>query len=314
MDTLLNHATKQADVSNWANPIPQQYTWLSQDIVFFMRENYDPIEFRKAFRKNLTSGAIAPLGNLTRFFKARGGKVNRIIMSPDMKQFLWVAADLHDSHLYCTNLTADHPVRWSLPFGNLFLWMPDSQHWAEFVWSDKTHGYTRVLVHSLQPDKPARHISLLPSSPLRHRNAGLGYSVITSKQVLLLDGGIKTSHGILTDTVYEVDLGNYGALCHQYHLSMPSGGSDAEYLIFSPLGDKVACQMWVSRGQIHRRELWVWKIDGKQGHSLGILQDTEGGTKDGQPYVMPLEDMQWCPDDKRLSFVCRNALWTVPVK
>jgi hypothetical protein len=112
-------------------------------------------------------------------------------------------------------------------------------------------------------------------------------------------------------------------------LHAPAGTkiSDAEQQIaFDPRGHRLAWMLEATRSsplgrfvrrwirsvhvtEHHRVELWVSRPDGSRMREVGYvaLNPEDDAMAEGPHYL------QWLPDGEHVSFIYRNALWTVPV-
>ena len=122
--------------------------------------------------------------------------------------------------------------------------------------------------------------------------------------------------------IFAIAPGKHGSV-RKFKIHMPSYVVLVD-LAFSPHGDRIA---WVlmqthpspASALLHRilpmvklvpktvTGLWVSQIDGSNLHEIGHLDNPSGPNK-----IPPIDYVRWLPDGKKLSFVYRDALYTVP--
>src|SRR2546421_158980 len=95
----------------------------------------------------------------------------------------------------------------------------------------------------------------------------------------------------------------------------PPHESDRGQLVFAPIFGGVAWVLhygpaWSALTREGARTgLWVTDTHGANSHALGSVETTPDLNGETGPTAV-----KWSPDGDRLSFIYRNALWTVPTE
>jgi hypothetical protein len=202
--------------------------------------------------------------------------------------------------------------------------LADSRHWLQYTTLQR--GY--LTLHSL--DAPKQNIRLpFPNSKFEE---GLDKMVTTSDHLLTiveqLDDDVQpndlrnaTPNWAGLD-IHEYRLLPHISLLHTLHVSAPPGVK-MEGAKVSSSGQRIAwiCSqfyispfvLWlhrwlprISTNPQRRFGLWVSNIDGSRMHEIGHVLLAP---QDEAPTTF---ELNWLPGDKRLSFVYKAALYTVP--
>lgn len=266
-------------------------------------------------------------------------------LSPDGKWFLW----LYDNEpsLMFRPPNFPHRMTWmvarldgwvrlecpAVPFpGNetMFqhniVWMPDSRHWLELAPEEHPRyravngpngrpllepiepaqpvfENTRVLIHSLKTqgsqELPVEREIKLPS-PM----GGLALGFTHRGTVLVWSGSDK--RGATQVKMQEVELKGPVARVRPYGIRLPVACKVYE-VVLDRQGQRLA---WVLVEPNKEAGVWVSNLAGKGMRQIGALEieyDKDLGPTSEIPHTV-----RWLPDGKQLSFLYKNALWTVP--
>ena len=125
-------------------------------------------------------------------------------------------------------------------------------------------------------------------------------------------------------TIWNVDLHRRGLATRRYNVALPQN-REVECLKFSPQGDRIAWVLHedqtsemprilhyvfphVAVATRHLVSVYVSLTDGSEMHRLGYIEITN---KQNEEFDEPVQNIQWLPSGKRLSFLYRNRLYTV---
>ncbi|HZT40651.1 MAG TPA: hypothetical protein VFA07_00610 [Chthonomonadaceae bacterium] len=203
-------------------------------------------------------------------------------------------------------------------------WLPDSRHWAEIVYDHTSHTFL-AAVYGLD----GKHYTGVIARG-RWLWSGEVHGITQSGSVLIRKFNTPALPKRLVQ-IMEWDL--QGILAHRANgsahartisIRMPANteevsGPDPR---ISPQGDRLAWvltlenahpepawlqRLWALFGQRQRKTfgLWVSHLDGSQLREIGHINY--------QPDDEVPQDIRWTPDGKRLSFLYKGALYTVPV-
>lgn len=319
-DYLLDHATRVVYTGDWMRMF-HDYYWLS-DHAFLFTANMgqdtapDPMVCRYDTRTRRRRAVPA----LARQTYGLSQKHSQVALSPDRRSILW--ADMDSQQFLALGVDGYSRVRWPLQTGRWPLqsqlgyvrWMPDSRHWVDFQWGgdyDRTSG---VVIHDRR--NPQR---------LHRTPAGSLSKLETPEPFIKPDGSFLvnswdgTTDISRTVAIYEGDMAHRQQPLRRHKIALPPDAavSEAE---FSPSGDRIAwllesetgfgeTQSPSGTGATKQVAVWVCRTDGRAMRCVGRV-------------TVPLETAwydapkatHWLPNEKRLSFLYGNALWTVPVE
>jgi hypothetical protein len=214
------------------------------------------------------------------------------------------------------------------------LWLPDSRHWVSLVLDMGRNSFCAVE-QSLNSSHNIRGPSfgypqastLFPDSAGSRLLGFVGADRVLALPLFSLEWSKSTGKLLL----YEFSVGRSPKL-RQYSLAVPEGGHVLDAAL-SPGGDRLALlvrrivlptpsplRRLLSRWLPSMRtvphpavELYTVRPDGKDRHLLGYLPSDKSDED-----TIVSDDMTshyrlgWLPDSKRLSFIHKNALWTIP--
>lgn len=256
-------------------------------------------------------------------------------LSPDGKWLLWGAPRSmrlgdHPEMRQALALDGSHRCAWtaSAAFSD-FHWLPDSRHWVEWV---EEKSKVVFFIHSMNPSSRTRTLSVaLPSSYHMYDITPTGYVLARDYNWFFRIAGILPS-AINSWQFAQCDLdllhtpsGRVAAVpTHAFRVHLPPGLHVElvdPFPVLSPQGDRLAWlaareyappnspwlrRIWTFFGQ-HRQTLiglWVSRLDGNQMQEIGHLAY--------RPKEEVPQDIRWTPDGKRLSFLYKGGLYTVP--
>ncbi|MCW3054461.1 MAG: hypothetical protein JWN14_3631 [Chthonomonadales bacterium] len=254
-----------------------------------------------------------PMPNLAEFFRHTQGKAENATVSPDGSRMLWNA---NDAHFYSALLDGTQHAQ-MVNDGHFEMgWPPDRKRFYTYTSSEDDHKNGVIALHLWDAQTGDYLTERQFAQPKNYELMG--------DCALLPDGGLATNNMQF----------NHPALL-LYHISAPPHSmvrtvtpklpSDAqvEALVYSPQGDRLAWIMTRSRPSslsfLHRllphfnplpirtTSLWVSGAMGENLHEIGHIPVRSGGR---QFYL--IDYVRWQPDEKTLSFVSKDVLYTVP--
>jgi hypothetical protein len=298
---LLPRATRIVRISN-AYPF---YWWVSDnEILTFRDPGHDDWTL---LRLDVNARQGKPVEELTRLFAKSGGRPDSVQVAPDGKGILWTGAQGGT-----IVATVDGARHFEYPPGEPGekRWMFDSGHWVELV--REGTQFTHAIFHEMDRPRESRVKPVLPAVVARPDAIDVaGMAATTDGHVLVTfwngqAGKIDPARIVaLSFTANTSEIGRF--LLHPPH------DVDRGALVFSPLYGRLA---WVLEyqpplstltGERTRTGLWVSSMQDWKAHEIGSLETTRDGKGGSGPFAV-----QWSPDGGRLSFVYRDALWTVP--
>jgi hypothetical protein len=298
---LLPRATRITPVSN-NHPY---YWWLADHEIMLFR---DPARSDWTLvRVNESTKRQQPLSALTRLFARSGGKPGSIQVSPDGKWMLWTNAA--GGTVVSRTDGARH---FDYPPGKPSekRWMCESVRWIELVHDGKFFSYA-VMHDIVNPHKAQRRV-LVPSIPCTREFVDVAGMRPTADDHILA-GLWNGQEGNLNPAgIIALNMNAHLSAVGQYRLDPPHAADRAE-LEFAPLYGRLA---WVLEygpglsalvGASGQTGLWVTDMFGWKSRELGSLETSPDDSSSSRPV-----SIQWTPDGGRLSFVYRDALWTVP--
>ena len=282
-----------------------------------------------------------PAGNLPQWFAETNGDSYSIQVSPDGKYLLWTGEKVGPQRLPRPNIyyfavitdvagetkyecpiddigfIPKYPERWyGGSFADKLRWLPDSSHWIEFV----SQNYRRntpgaLLVREITAAKVVKTLSIDPAA--KNKAPGIP-SLYGGKWITLrAGGGIRSSYDETQTSRLVLQNDKFSLL-----------GSDVMYLAV----DKAAYNFWALSPD-GSRILWVrhyftlddkqalpkedrsfseiWTADrhGKNKRRVLSIETTQDASR-----FPAIEDAQWIPDGKRISFQYAGTLYALPDK
>jgi hypothetical protein len=313
---LLQRATRVTELP--ADQWTQVYAWLSDHEIFLIRDGTKGAFYTgaagpdwQAFRRDLRTGTDTPLSNLNVLLKSSRAGNPGVNLSSDGKWMLWEAwFQFVATEAARLDGSAKEIVAWPHTYydydnerrHNATYWIGNSHAWVEFpMLPVNDYHVLYAIVHNV--DHPGYHkrIRIAPSSPL---NAGDIYDacVISMRQML----SVHLTSPANSQVIYTTDLAAGGRRRHRYVLHAEPGTYFVE-IVFSHRGDRVIWLTSRSEGNKEIENLWISRLDRAGKHSLGKLILPGAHSPADRVAVL-----QWLPDDKRISFMYQEALWTIP--
>jgi hypothetical protein len=252
-----------------------------------------------------------PLSQLAALFQRSRGRAKEARVSPDGSRLLWQD---HDENTHVAMLDASRHLRVHSQGGPG--WLANSKQFYDYGWSEDTHKKSAIAIRLWNAsDGSSAGQTLFTTS--------IDYALL-GDCVLLPDGALATNTlhlpriKLTLDRIAQPPNSVVNAIA-------PAVPADAqvESLVYSPRGDRLA---WIiSRSTpsplafLLRRlphydptpnrtySLWVSGVMGEHPHEIGHIPVRPGGR---QYYL--IDYVRWQPDEKKLSFVSNDTLYTVP--
>jgi hypothetical protein len=304
------------------------YHWLSDQEVLFAHDTGDGAdEVYRFFRRNLVTRVDTELPLLAKEFNQTPG--TELQLSPDRKRLLWCSPYYEDAdggeydYILVASLDGSALHEWPLgvvSFAN-YDWMPDSQRWFVLRADTTSKIYRSLITYAVQAPYRKQTIQLV--QPMQAPYQGWAYVTPTQHLILLDEGDFSTSPSTNVH-ISDTDLESSGAKTCQFTIHLPPNTVGVDGAEISPQGDRIAwlldCEhvSWFS-ALLHRlhasfqvttqptEEIWVSHLDGSQMHEIGHIP-----ARPREQYGVEIEGLHWLPDGKKLSFLYKDALWTVP--
>jgi hypothetical protein len=325
--TLLAHAHKITSTKDWSLfgfvsaggencEKDGTYAWLDDHTVLFMRHltpsykldsyasGYFPLASEEPaavqiYTLDTDTGKEKFLTDFSARFNQCSGNPAWLHPSPDGKWAVWTS--FHEGRLCAATLDGSSLCTFDKGYTDDAWWLPDSRHFVGLWLMD---GYYfpdegRLVGASLYDvQKPAEE-TFLNFTTFEYARL-LGTTVTNTGRLL---GVSSWPQGIVTvavapDAQYDWDV-----------VWMPYGWR-LEGASPSPRGDHVAWMLRRSDRSIVSKHLAIWISNGK-GKKMRLLGSVTVNSKPGTD--LELSRLSWLPDGKKLSFVCKNALYTIPV-
>jgi hypothetical protein len=308
-----------------------KFFWQSDNALLLLRrekhsdaqEYWNPVLYDLKTKKETALAALSQLLNKTEgvVFPYVSGEGN---VSPDGKKLLWIRylGEKRTTSIQAVGATLEGEPLFSCDIGaylatdfasaNDVTWMSDSQHRIEFendpdIVRRRKPGqliltgnvYEAALVRKIGETAVAR---ILPLKPPIRRVATISLAqnrlVVPSREHIFMDFYEYTLGPTVETRLHKISIGGFSSILQ---------------VALSPQGDRVA---WIvgyrrrvpegrDQGKIEEaRGLWVYTLASKKLQRV----DTFHSMGDKWPW-----NLKWSPDGKRLSFLCNDAIWMVPV-
>jgi hypothetical protein len=315
-DPLLERATKVAALGEWE----RDYFWLSDREFLLFRPTPGTRLGDRLYRHDVVTGQEEPLTALTRLYNQTNDWVTSEEVSPDGKWLLW--ADTKD-HAFAATLDARRLLQWRLEIGfDPVHWEGDSRHWIELV---RTYDDKHAVLHDVQMPHSRTRLEF-GSADVIGWNDACEERILSERHMLIwFSNGSMDSE--FSPIFYDISLNKATKPTRMYNLPLPPGAICSE-MEFSSQGDRVALLLRFKRvalfdSWLHRllpaykptphsyAEIWISRLDGSSMRELAHTEHTDESNP-GRNRDQVLNSIHWLPDGKRLSFVYKDALWTVP--
>jgi hypothetical protein len=334
---LLRIATPVASAPDGeAGPLSPSYQWLSDHELLIAAPREKMI-----FRQDIRTEIRTPVPGLATMWGAKPGNPSATIyqagqagfVSPDGKWTLLDVVLIIGGGGIGYQAVATDGSRRLLPlvkdrFG--LCWLPDSRHWIEVEASVVKAEIKppRVLLRSVDHPQVPDAICTLPPEMAKPDAVAFGtYANAAGHLVWLIqqEGDEKT--GLVESR--EIDLLASVPTERKSTFALPPGAAIPDtgapnLQIASPQRDRLAWTLDFDATPrlltlLHRfipaikapphpiRGIWVSRADGSDMHEVGHLPLKSGDADTDEP-----KEVTWLPDGKRLSFIARGRIWTVP--
>lgn len=192
------------------------------------------------------------------------------------------------------------------------LWMPDSRRWVELqqVYRNDAYKFTYAVIHSLDHPQGVRKVRISSLAD------GMVAGISRSSQVVVHTDDRQQEASSHADFA-EIGLDSKAASARKYRIRLPHEARLWE-VVMSPQGDRLA---WLlsrnreSKGLPDMYSLWVSDLKGGHMREIGHVEAQSEKTTSsptGDRTHAP-QTVRWTPGGKRLSFLYKDALYTVPV-
>ncbi len=327
---LLEHATKLVSTKGWYRQTPRnrvkqtgnqsfvEVYWLSDSTLLYQLAGNDHKTNGGDYCLwDLKTDIQKPLPALTRCILRTRGPNWPLQISPDGQ---WIC--LSGAGMMTCRLDGAR-VRISANSGNA-VWLPDSQHLLVNTWNANSYFCVRRSVirseHDVEMPMPKRQTAPNPAE-------NLGKVTPDGRMILLWVPNNDPSTRQLIAACYELQ--PVFRKIWTKTLTWPAHSRVEEYAL-SPQGDRIASLIAVESNspllqvmhrllpQIHvnpsyRFELWVSRIDRMQRRKIGVVPfDAAAYQQLDDLFEGELDQIQWLPSGKKLSFVYKDDLYTVP--
>ena len=326
---LLNHATPMIRLG-----AETRYCWLTdQQILILSRNNAVHSSFHVTIH-NLTTGTQGTCPALESLLNSSGASLGNesIPVSPDGKRLLWYGrVGSGKDYLYCADVNGRLISK--TPSGNqtpVLSWLSDGRQWIEYKQAAlfrSDYGIPdpapleNLLLHTTSA--PGRAVPLFPSTELRSGN----FLVVVDQQMLIFRNEENDRNHILMD---QYQIGPYVKRTQRFRLSSPRYAINltGEYAL-SASGRHVCMAVVEIENTSSLVRLLRHLVPSLPAEYLGrnalFISSTKGivlkdlGVTPAQDAWVVLENplitqLAFSPDEKRISFVYKNTLYTVPAE
>lgn len=311
---LLPLAHRIMSATDW-----QEYDWMSsEEVLAFVGTSSDP----KPRMIHITSGQDYFLEFFPDLFAHRPNRAHLYMtLSPDRQSVLWYECPVvagHSDRWVVAALDGKQMINVAFPreIGSPGdpVWAPDSRRWA-MLWDDARKGPV-CYVFSVEKRSLVREIPL-PQAGKKEEGKVIRWIVGFTQSGHILSS-VAQEDG--SDKVEMLECASAGKQeePHRYTIRLlkPAVVNDC---ILSPKGDRLA---WLLEERKKpsadkdaaggaRLELWISRRDGSGLQAMGFMDIASENVKRTEWYPSQLS---WLPDGKRLSFIYKDALYTVPVE
>jgi len=252
-------------------------------------------------------------------------RIPSCMLSPDGQWFVWYSTNLlqalrdkaHKFNIGWTTAKLDGTGAefWTFPH-NLSdsgppVWERDNRHWLEVYESyvRKVARFSNATIYDLSAPAIPREITM--DSP----ENGLVEGVDSDGSVLVVD--LDFRHDNIPPKIEQFDLSGASATRKVFAVQPPVGYQSESDVALSPAGDKLA---WIFNNKYDivnadANGTYILCISDTDGSHMQVIGSMQGylapKTVNHQLYYWP-ETLRWTPDGKHISFIFRNALYTVP--
>lgn len=318
--TLLTHATRLIHTKGILSS-GTFLGWAPQGEAVYLSEK-KPDEYG-VVRRNVRTGreAVFPSLNpkLTTHVRRSGGILSFLSfkLSPDSKWLLWLNGKGKQSRWIVSSVDGSHAYQWvaSADEGLKPLataWLPNSRR---FVTLSVYKNRACLFLYSL--DTPNRVQKLdFPRLICDGVVEGILPKGFVLVQILRQNQGREEWRGDFLALGFDAHAGQV----RKFSASLPPRAS-IQTAALSPQGNRLAWILWIdplpgaaNRGQAKERHsssaqvgIWVCHADGSRMREIGRLPVDENRMSES----FTLDELNWLPDDKRVSFVYRGTFYAI---
>ena len=314
--SLFQHAVKILDLDcywDWGGGY-EGYGWLSNHE--FLYQDYAEggttrVQHCRLFRYNTQTRKCRLLKRLTRrvdcFYHSQ------MEISPDGKWMLWHGRTDRPETIDAATIDGRRHLQWPCGYytRDILNWTADSRHWIDFRLADTDTKYQfKALIHDVNAPRKETALPIVSGSLSDNYGARIQKNIVTisAPEFEKVTAELR---------VTEAQIGSRIAPLRQYAIRLPASiarlpNAGIINRLLSPSADQIALLLCYDvpaqsdKAAQRVLGLWVCRKDGSEMRNLGDWR------RDSNPNRFPdLEGLRWLPDGRRLSFVCREALWTV---
>ncbi len=307
--SLLKNATRIAPLSGtdirYLNG--RVYCWATKDKLLILRDKARKgnANFTQICLRDVVTKKEIYLEKISKWFnKSAAGLTDVIEMSSDGKWLLWVNDVAENGYKYGTyGCKLDGTKRFQLfQFQESIAWIPDSSKWLAIDTRKKSH---MAIVQVRGLDGKVQSSIRFKSSLID--SDGLDSVMLTKQNNELYWLFLTDSNETNKVKIIKWKLGKRSAPVQTISIPFPSDTEvDPGFPQLSPDGKQIA---WVAdrRNNAYAKSIWISDLDGSMAREIGQLTTSLDETA---TFAL---GVRWVPDGKHLSFVYKNAIWTVPV-
>ncbi|MCW3051140.1 MAG: hypothetical protein JWN14_310 [Chthonomonadales bacterium] len=304
---LLERATKVADVKAWWGPEPvvYEYRWISDTVVFTGSGDW---RLKDPFLYDIRSRQNTPLFGLRKLLeKDNDMGTQSWELSPDKKWLLWNMELFDDVHAARLDGSGFETVSLPSPANTVgqIAWEDDSRHWRAVGFVYDSRETTNIIGGDVEAPGQRRTLPLSPEDNFFESRAPIvgpegKYAKVepTQKTSVLPHSAWKVLYAPRDTKIIAVEQSHQGDRLAWVLLSTHE----------APL------MHWLRRLFPQKvspvqasAEIWISRSDGREMHEVGRLLLSDEDEK-----IDPLHGLQWLPSARRLSFLNKDSLWTVP--
>jgi hypothetical protein len=309
---LIDRATKAADARRWQH---NAYFWLSDhELLLFKKRPDDPI---KPVRFNLMTQQEEPVDPLYAALKREasgltGGRwLHMQNVSPDGKWLLCKGGQAFGPPIAACSLEGKATVRSGIE-GLWGHWLVDSSGWLEQA---AIHPHEVIKFQPVRGSVRAIHLSGLPEVfdliGCQEDGTVLLYSSADMQRDPANRGRLRWYAAPASGGPVRSFNGAIPTWVREFNPYVSPRGTHILWVFFPFEPPRAATLVGRIRGWLGLRRknqpvgYWVSRADGSNMHELGNVFEEFG--------YAPTDSLRWTPDESHISFIYKNALYTVPV-
>jgi len=306
-----------------------RYFWRDDHTVLFLRQAPGQRHFLIELVDTRTGHATRPAAFNAHFSRLMPGQLMKVgvlgsnhfedhynppvaALSPDGKWLLWLNSAIGQKGRWIGATLDGQSEEWEkgqdptseAPFlDSQPLWLQNGKQWIELVsrYANHTYSVTQANLHGIH------QASVVKRFRVNGLADGLPAGVTNDGRLMIYHPAEPRVRSIEQACFSLVRLGGETATVQALTVPIPESTS-ANDVLLSPQGDRLA---WVlDRGATGSRlyQLFASKADGTDQRLVGAAPGVSVSNRFSWP-----RSIRWLPNGKRVSFVFRDALWSVPV-